>query len=98
MAVIHGSTGSRPETRANPKSTAWDLLGAAYWNRDYDGGPSAGDRAKYMADLEPGDAVVLVGASTARLAFALTEQRADLTVCDFSPVMLDALRAVIGSA
>ncbi len=75
---------------------AWDLVGASYWNRDYDGGPSPADCDLYLAGVAAGDPLLLAGASTARLAFAAADLGAALTVCDFSPVMLSDLRDVLG--
>ncbi len=78
------------------KSAAWDLLGASYWNRDYDGGPSSADCDLYLAGVAAGEPLLLAGASTARLAFAAADLGVALTVCDFSAVMLDDLRQVLG--
>ncbi|MGE5827776.1 MAG: class I SAM-dependent methyltransferase [Micromonosporaceae bacterium] len=80
----------------NPKAEAWDLLGGAYWNADYDGGPSDAGCRQYLAGLEAGASVLLIGASTARLARAALACGLELTVCDFSPVMLADLRSALG--
>jgi hypothetical protein len=80
---------------SNPKAAAWNELGGAYWNLDYDGGPSAADCAMYLRGVAPDEPVLLVGASTVRLARAALKRRAALTVADFSSVMLDELRRVL---
>jgi len=75
----------------NPKSTAWDGIGAAYWNQGYDGGPSPEECDLYLRGVGAGDPVLLVGASTVRLALATVERGAVLTVADFSSVQLSQL-------
>jgi amino acid adenylation domain-containing protein len=83
---------------ANPKSGAWDLIGAAYWNSGYDGGPAGADCDQYLHGLRAGEPVLLVGASTLRLASAAVELGLELTVADFSRTMLDELQSVLGGA
>ena len=83
---------------ANPKAEAWDLIGAAYYDAGYDGGPSGADCDLYLQGLQAGESVLLVGASTVRLATAALDRGLELTVADFSRIMLDELRSILGAA
>jgi hypothetical protein len=82
--------------RANPKTAAWDTIGADYYNRGYDGGPTPADCDLYLHALRPGDTVLLAGASTVRLASAAVQRGLMLTVADFSTVMLTELERLLG--
>lgn len=76
---------------ANPKSAAWDAIGASYWNAGYRGGPTRRDIDAYLEGVEPGLPVAVVGASTVHLVAAAVDRGADVTVLDFSPGMREAL-------
>ncbi|WP_256787989.1 class I SAM-dependent methyltransferase [Frankia sp. AvcI1] len=79
----------------NSKAGAWDRLGSAYWNRNYDGGPNPAACAQYLEGLAAGERVLLVGASTVALARAVLDAGAELVVADFSAVMLAELENLI---
>jgi hypothetical protein len=79
----------------NAKVAAWDRLGSAYWNRNYDGGPNAAACAQYLDGIAGGERVLLVGASTVALARAVIEAGGELVVADFSAVMLAELENLI---
>lgn len=82
----------------NPKVAAWDQLGSAYWDSNYDGGPDGRGCDEYLDGVRAGDRVLLVGASTVRLARAALATGAELVVADFSPVMLAELERMLGAA
>jgi hypothetical protein len=79
----------------NSKVVAWDGLGSAYWNRNYDGGPNPAACAQYLEGVAAGERVLLVGASTVALARAALDAGARLVVADFSAVMLAELESLI---
>lgn len=81
----------------NPKAAAWDGIGSAYWDRNYDGGPDEQGCAEYLDGVRAGDRVLLVGASTVRLAMAALKAGAELVVADFSSVMLAELERLLGA-
>jgi hypothetical protein len=87
-----------PAALSSSKSTAWDAIGAAYWNQGYDGGPTPAECELYLGGVGVGDPVLLVGASTVRLARAAIEHGAALTVADFSSVQLSQLRELLQDA
>ncbi|MEU5691991.1 class I SAM-dependent methyltransferase [Actinosynnema sp. NPDC020468] len=82
---------------ANPKAVAWNRLGSAYWNRNYDGGPDEAGCAQYLGGVAGGERVLLVGASTVRLARAALDAGARLVVADFSEILLAELEASLGA-
>jgi hypothetical protein len=76
----------------NPKSAAWDAIGAAYWKAGYRGGPTPADIETYLAGVQPGTPLAIVGASTRHLVAAAIDRGARVTVLDFSARMRQALR------
>jgi hypothetical protein len=96
QSFVDSTGGMDLHVAENPKSRAWDLLGGAYWNRGYDGGPSPVACIAYLSNISAGDPALLVGASTIRLAFAALNLGVALTIADFSRVMLTELRSIVG--
>lgn len=96
QSFVDSTGGMERHVAENPKSRAWDLLGDAYWNRGYDGGPSPVACIAYLSNISAGDPALLVGASTVRLAFAALNLGVALTIADFSRVMLTELRSMVG--
>jgi hypothetical protein len=78
------------------KRAAWELLGAAYWSSGYRGGPSPRDRATYLAGLEAGCDVAVIGASTRDLVVGAAERGCRIHVIDFSARMCEDLVADVG--
>ncbi|MFF3570930.1 class I SAM-dependent methyltransferase [Nocardia jiangxiensis] len=79
----------------NPKAVAWDRLGSAYWNLNYNGGPNPSACVQYLDGVAAGERVLLVGASTVALARAVLDAGAELVVADFSAVMLAELEYLL---
>jgi hypothetical protein len=86
--------GAAPAPGPNPKSVAWDRLGALFWTH---GRPSArpdGSTIDLLLDgFGPGTSLLVVGASTRGLVAGALERRVAVTVVDFSAGMCRALEA-----
>jgi hypothetical protein len=83
----------------NPKSQAWDHVGAMFWKL---GRPSARPDAatieRFLTGLDAGAAVLIVGASTRDLIAAAIKRDMMVTVADFSSRMCEDLAAELGCA
>lgn len=78
---------------ANPKSSAWDLIGSDYWAASYNGGPVGEDIEAYLAGVDGDTALAVVGASTVNLIRAAVERGVSVTVLDFAEGQRTALLA-----
>lgn len=77
----------------NPKSDAWDLIGADYWAASYNGGPVGEDIDAFLEGVDATVAVAIVGASTVHLIRTALERGARVTVLDFAEGQRNALRS-----
>lgn len=80
----------------NQKQAAWEVLGAAYWNSGYRGGPSQRDCSRYLTGLGGRCDVVVIGASTRDLVVGAAERGCRPHVIDFSARMCEDLMADVG--
>jgi hypothetical protein len=80
----------------NPKSAAWDLVGAQFWESGRQTAkPSTAEIERMTDGIPAGARCVVVGASTRDLIMALLDRGATVVVLDFAERMCADLRAAL---
>jgi hypothetical protein len=83
---------------SNTKAAAWDKIGNLFWEKGRTSAkPSSYEMDLFTRDINPGDRVCVVGASTKELVCLLMNLDAQVTVYDFSKGMCNSLREAIPS-
>lgn len=84
-------------TKVNPKAAAWDIIGGKFWKQGRKSArPSQTEIQMFLSGTAPGERCGILGASTKELVEAAVARQLDVTVFDFSAVMLDDLKSEIG--
>jgi len=82
----------------NLKSAAWDSIGDLFWEKGRKSArPSEYELEVFINNIEPGQRVCVIGASTKELVESLVNIGAQVTVYDFSRGMCESLRAAISN-
>ncbi|MCC4242081.1 class I SAM-dependent methyltransferase [Thalassospira povalilytica] len=83
----------------NHKALAWDKIGNLFWEKGRTSAkPSAYEMELFTRDIQPGDRVCVIGASTKELVCLLMDKSAQITVYDFSQGMCQSLREAVPDA
>ena len=80
----------------NTKAQAWDKIGNLFWEKGRKSAkPSDYELDQFTNQIQSGDRVCVVGASTKELVALLQDIGAKVTVYDFSQGMCNSLRAAV---
>lgn len=78
---------------SNTKAAAWDKIGNLFWEKGRTSAkPSGYEMDLFIRDIQSGDRVCVIGASTKELVCLLVDRGAQVTVYDFSNGMCQSLR------